>query len=54
VFFLSKMRLVTAGFLWRNFRYALLVIFVLAALVTPTGDPMNQAVFAAPILPETS
>jgi sec-independent protein translocase protein TatC len=49
-FFLAKMRLVTAGFLWRNFKYAFLIIFVLAAVFTPTADPWNQAVFAAPMV----
>lgn len=49
-FFLAKMRLVTAGFLWRNFKYAILVIFVIAAVLTPTADPWNQTVFAAPMV----
>src|SRR5262249_18747074 len=31
VFFLAKMQVVTARFLWRNFRYAILIIFILAA-----------------------
>jgi sec-independent protein translocase protein TatC len=50
VFFLAKMRLVTAGFLWRQLRYAILATFVIAAVITPTGDPMNQAIFAAPMI----
>jgi sec-independent protein translocase protein TatC len=50
VFFLAKMRLVTARFLARNFKYALLLIFILAAVITPTGDPMTQMIFAAPML----
>ena len=50
VFFLAKMKLVTAGFLWKNFRYAILIIFVIAAVVTPSGDPWNQTVFAAPMI----
>jgi sec-independent protein translocase protein TatC len=49
-FFLAKMRLITAGFLWRHIRYALLMIFILAAILTPTADPWNQTVFAAPML----
>jgi len=44
------MRLVTAGFLWRNFKYAFLIIFVIAAVFTPTADPWNQTVFAAPMV----
>src|SRR5260370_1302749 len=48
-FFLAKMRLVTAGFLWRNIKYALLIIFIIAAVFTPSADPWNQPVFAAPM-----
>lgn len=50
VFFLAKMGLVTARFLWRNTRYAILVIFALAAVITPTGDMITQAIFAAPMI----
>jgi sec-independent protein translocase protein TatC len=50
VFFLAKMKLVTARFLWKNLRYAILVTFILAAVLTPTADPMNQTIFAAPMI----
>jgi sec-independent protein translocase protein TatC len=50
VFFLAKLKMLTARFLIRNFKYALLLIFVAAAVITPTGDPMTQAIFAAPML----
>jgi sec-independent protein translocase protein TatC len=50
VFFLAKMRLVTARFLAKNFKYALLLIFIVAAVITPTGDPMTQSIFAAPMI----
>jgi sec-independent protein translocase protein TatC len=50
VFFLAKMRLVTARFLWQHGKYAILIAYVASALVTPTGDPMNQTVFAAPMI----
>ena len=50
VFFLAKMRMVTARFLARNFKYALLLIFIVAAVITPTGDPMTQMIFAAPMI----
>jgi sec-independent protein translocase protein TatC len=50
VFFLAKMRLVTARFLAKNFKYALLLIFIAAAVITPTGDPMTQMIFAAPMV----
>ncbi len=50
VFFLSLMGMVTAGWMWRNFRYAILVIFIIAAIVTPTTDIVNMTVFAAPMV----
>jgi sec-independent protein translocase protein TatC len=50
VFFLAKMGLMTAGFLWRSFRYAFLLIFVVAAVITPTGDMVTQTIFAAPMV----
>jgi sec-independent protein translocase protein TatC len=50
VFFLAKMRLVTARFLWRNIKYAILLSFVLAAALTASPDPWNQMIFAAPML----
>ncbi len=50
VFFLAKLGLITAGFLWRSFRYAVLLIFVAAAVITPTGDMVTQTIFAAPML----
>jgi sec-independent protein translocase protein TatC len=50
VFFLAKMRLITARFLASNFKYAFLIIFVVAAVITPTGDMMTQTIFAAPMV----
>ena len=39
VFFLAKMGLVSARLLWSNIKYAILIIFILAAVLTPSGDP---------------
>jgi len=50
VFFLAKMKLVTARFLWSYGKYAVLVAYIIAAIITPTGDPMNQTIFAAPMI----
>src|SRR5262245_11596089 len=50
VFFLSKMGLVTARFLWRNLKYAILGIFIAAAVLTPSADPWNQIAFAMPMI----
>ncbi|HLG55071.1 MAG TPA: twin-arginine translocase subunit TatC [Vicinamibacterales bacterium] len=50
IFFLALMRLVTARWLWRNVKYAILISFVAAALLTSSPDPWNQAVTAAPMI----
>jgi sec-independent protein translocase protein TatC len=50
VFFLALFGLVTAGWLWKNIRYAILVIFIIAAIITPTPDVLTMCVFAAPML----
>jgi sec-independent protein translocase protein TatC len=50
IFFLALMGIVSAGFMWDNFRYAILVIFVVAAIVTPTPDIMSMLIFAAPMV----
>ena len=50
VFFLSLMGVISAGFMWKNLRYSILVIFIIAAIVTPTTDIMNMCVFAAPMV----
>jgi sec-independent protein translocase protein TatC len=49
-FFLGRMQMVRARFLWRHFKYAFLIIFIAAAILTPTPDPWNQIVFAAPMV----
>jgi sec-independent protein translocase protein TatC len=50
VFFLARMRIVSARFLIAQFKYAVLIIIVLAAVITPTGDPMTLAVFSVPMV----
>ena len=50
IFFLALMRVVTARWMWRNLRYSILVIFVVAAIVTPTADILNMFLFAAPMV----
>jgi sec-independent protein translocase protein TatC len=44
------MGLVTAGFLLRKIKYAVLIIFVAAAVLTPTGDMVTQILMAAPMM----
>ena len=40
----------TARFMVAKFRYASLIIVIIAAIVTPTSDPVNLAVFTAPMV----
>ena len=47
---LSRAGLVTPRFLMRHFRTAVLIIAVLAAILTPTGDIMTMSVFAGPMI----
>lgn len=50
IFFMTLIRLVTPTFLLNNVRYAILIIFVLAAAITPTPDVFNMIVFAGPMI----
>ena len=50
VFFLSLMGVISAGWMWRNVRYSILVIFIIAAVLTPTTDILNMCIFAAPMV----
>jgi sec-independent protein translocase protein TatC len=50
VFFLARFGIVTAGFLVKKTKYAILIIFILAAVITPTPDIPTQLAFAAPML----
>lgn len=50
IYFLARLGLVTPRFLMRNFKYAILIIFIIAAVVTPTPDMVTQCVFAAPMI----
>jgi sec-independent protein translocase protein TatC len=50
VFFLALMGIMSPRFMVRNFRYAIFVIFIIAAIVTPTPDIVNMCIFAAPMV----
>jgi sec-independent protein translocase protein TatC len=50
VFFLAFMGILSPGFMLKHFRYAILIIFVIAAIVTPTPDVVNMCIFAAPMV----
>jgi sec-independent protein translocase protein TatC len=49
IFFLTLLRIASPRFLLRNSRYAILVIVILAAIVTPTPDVFNLMLFAVPM-----
>jgi sec-independent protein translocase protein TatC len=50
IFLLAQMGVVTPGFLIRHFKWAVLLIFVAAAFVTPTPDVINLCIFALPTI----
>lgn len=50
VFFLSRMGLITSRWMIKNFKYAVLVVFAIAAIITPTPDMITQSIIAFPML----
>jgi sec-independent protein translocase protein TatC len=50
IFFLSRVGIVTPRFLMQHFKTAVLIIAVLAAVLTPTGDVLTMSVFAGPMI----
>jgi sec-independent protein translocase protein TatC len=50
IFFLSILGIVDAKFLIRHIRYAILAIFVVAAIICPLPDPVSMCLFATPML----
>lgn len=50
VAFLSIFGLITPRFLWKNFRYAFLIITIIAAVVSPTTDPFNLFLWTGPMV----
>jgi sec-independent protein translocase protein TatC len=50
VFFLARMGMVTAGFLVRHIKYAVLIIFILGAVLSPGTDIPSQLMMAGPML----
>ena len=50
IFILSIFGIVTPKFLLKNFRYAMLVITVAAAIITPTPDATTMLIFMAPMI----
>jgi sec-independent protein translocase protein TatC len=50
VFFLARFGVVTARFMIKQIRYAILIITIVAAVVTPSADIVTLLIFAAPML----
>jgi len=50
ILFLARIGVVDHRFLLRHFRYAVIIIFVIAAVITPTPDVATQSVFAVPMV----
>ncbi|MGH9606690.1 MAG: twin-arginine translocase subunit TatC [Terracidiphilus sp.] len=50
IFFLALFGIVTPKFLWVNIRYAILAVFLVAAIITPSPDPWTMCIYAIPML----
>ena len=50
MFFLALFGLVDAKFLLRNFKYGIIVIFIIAGVICPLPDPLGMCLFACPLL----
>jgi sec-independent protein translocase protein TatC len=50
IFVLARIGLVSAGFLIRNTKYAVLIAFIVAAIITPTSDIPNLMIMAVPMI----
>src|ERR1700761_267097 len=50
IFFLALFGIVSPQFLWKNIRYAVLVVFIVAAFICPSPDPWTMCIYAIPML----
>jgi sec-independent protein translocase protein TatC len=50
IFFLAKFGIVTPAFLMQKFKYAVVLAFVISAIVTPTPDMVTQTMLALPMI----
>jgi len=50
IFFLALFGIVSPKFLWTNIRYAILAVFLVAAIITPSPDPWTMCIYAIPML----
>ena len=50
IFFFTLLRITSPAFLIKHGRYAILIMFVIAAVITPTPDVTTMLTFAAPMI----
>jgi sec-independent protein translocase protein TatC len=50
IFFLALFGIVSPRLLWNNIRYAILAVFIVAAIITPSPDPWTMCIYAVPML----
>lgn len=50
IFFLAMFGIVSPRFLWKNIRYAILAVFLVAAVICPSPDPWTMCIYALPML----
>ena len=50
IFFLAMFGIVSPKFLWKNIRYAVLAVFLVAAVICPSPDPWTMCIYAIPML----
>ena len=50
IFFLAMFGIVSPRFLWKNIRYAILAVFIVAAIICPSPDPWTMCIYALPML----
>ncbi|MGD0095129.1 MAG: twin-arginine translocase subunit TatC [Terracidiphilus sp.] len=50
IFFLALFGIVSPRFLWKNIRYAILAVFIVAAIICPSPDPWTMCIYAIPML----
>jgi sec-independent protein translocase protein TatC len=50
IFFLAMFGIVSPRFLWKNIRYAVLAVFLVAAVICPSPDPWTMCIYAVPML----
>jgi sec-independent protein translocase protein TatC len=50
IFIMAKLKIVTPQFLIKQWRFAIVIIAIAAAMITPTVDPFNMALVMLPLI----